>query len=111
MKLLLSCVNSLVSLIGYDTEKCESFWYCPSNIVRACGACYEYAEHSTAQPSQDALLIATDSTITRYGAAGTVESINLPGPHENLAHSVHIVDGQIGVADTGNSRTSGALHF
>ncbi len=97
MKLLLSCVNSLVSLIGYDTEKRESFWYCPADRVRACGACY-------AETAPGALIIATDSGVTRYSAAGRAEFVALPGPHDNLAHSVHVVDGQVGVADTGNSR-------
>ncbi len=95
MKILLSCVNSLVSFVGYDTEKAQSFWYCPSDRVRACGAAY----------SNDALLVATDSSFYRYSEAHGMEHTALPGPHDNLAHSVHLVQGQsIGIADTGNSR-------
>lgn len=97
MKLLLSCVNSLVSFIGFDLLKGESFWYCPSDRLRTCGAGYDHINR--------ALLSATDNTLTRLHASGRVEHILLPGPHENLLHSVHVLPGMgIGVADTGNSR-------
>lgn len=94
MRVLLSCVNTLVSLIGYDLEKQESFWYCPSNILRACGACVH----------QQALWIADHGTITKIDATG-LKTMNLPGPHANYAHSIHSLNENfVGVADTGNSR-------
>ncbi len=97
MKLLVSCVNTLVSLIGVDLEQGEAFWYCPSDRIRACGAAYDKANR--------ALLLASDNALTRIGADGRLTRIALPGPYENLAHSVHPLAGMgIGVADTGNSR-------
>ena len=95
MKILLSCVNSVVAFIGFDLEAQHGFWYCPSDRLRACGAAYD----------SDALLVATDNTLTRISATTGIKRITLPGPHPNLAHSVHPIDGMgIGVADTGNSR-------
>lgn len=95
MKILLSCVNSLVSLIGYDLEAERAFWYCPSDRLRACGAAYD----------GDSLLIASDNLLTCITSSGRLSRLILPGPHENLLHSVHpIGDTGIGVMDTGNSR-------
>lgn len=95
MKILLSCVNSLVSFVGYDLGARQAFWYCPADRVRACGAAYD----------GDALLIATDNTLTRMDAAGSIVRVSPPGPHDNLLHSVHPLEGAgIGVMDTGNSR-------
>ncbi len=95
MKILLSCVNTLVSLVGFDLEAGAGFWFAPADRLRACGACV----------SDNALFIATDNTLTRISDAGAVTRLNLPGPHANLAHSVHAFPGLgIGVADTGNSR-------
>ncbi|WBF66786.1 hypothetical protein LN040_13800 [Desulfovibrio subterraneus] len=93
MRVLLSCVNSLVSLVGYDTEAAKAFWYCPGNMLRACGACYDGHD----------LLLASDEFVTRITPQG-VRQHKLPGPHTNLAHSVHHIGGMIGVVDTGNSR-------
>ena len=94
MKFLISCVNSTVSLIGYDMAIKAPFWYCPANIVRACGI----AVHD------NALWIATDGLVTRI-TAENAGSFALPGPHDNLAHSIHpLGNGLMGVADTGNSR-------
>lgn len=93
MRVLLSCVNSLVSLVGFDTDLGRAFWYCPGNMVRACGACYD---------GQD-LLIASDGFITRITPAGVSQQV-LPGPHPNLAHSIHRIGEMIGVVDTGNAR-------
>ena len=94
-KVLLSCVNSVVSFIGYDLVAQKAFWYCPADRIRACGASY----------GDGCLLIASDNFLIRMSAAKGVERLRLPGPHENLAHSVHALAGMgIGVADTGNSR-------
>jgi hypothetical protein len=93
MKLLLGCVNSLVSLVGYDTEAQKSFWYCPANILRVCGIDY----------TDSGLVIASDNSLYEITAAG-IHEFRLPGPHDNLAHSVHVGDTAIGIADTGNSR-------
>ena len=93
MKLLLSCVNSLVSLVGYDTDTQESFWYLPANVLRVCGLDY----------SGDRLVAASDNACFEI-APDSVRQFNLPGPHENFAHSIHSEKGAFGVADTGNSR-------
>ncbi len=92
MKLLLACVNSLVSLIGYDTETQQSFWYLPANVLPVCGLCYH----------GDALVLGSDNAIVEVAPGGVKERI-LPGPHDNLVHSVHSVGERIGVVDTGNS--------
>lgn len=95
MKILLSCVNSVVSFVGYDLAAEQPFWYCPSDRVRACGAAYD----------GDALLVATDNQVTRLSASGALTRFSMPGPHKNLLHSVHPLEGTgIGVIDTGNSR-------
>lgn len=97
MKILLSCVNSVVAFIGLDLSTKKSFWYCPADRVRACGAAYDY--------KSKALLVASDNILYRLHASGKDERINLPGPHVNLAHSVHMLDeSSIAVTDTGNSR-------
>lgn len=97
MKLLLSCVNTVVSFIGYDLVQKKAFWYCPADRVRACGAAYDFTSGS--------LLVSTDNELTSFPANGEIIRTALPGPHENLAHSVHVLeDLGIGVADTGNSR-------
>lgn len=92
MKLLLSCVNTLVSLIGYDTEKENAFWYCPANIIRSCGISYFL----------DGLLIASDNSFI-YLSKDKIQQFNLSGPHDNYVHSIHAIGDQIGIADTGNS--------
>jgi len=95
MKVLLSCVNTAVSLIGFDLEAGAGFWFAPADRLRACGVCL----------TDEALFIAADDTLTSISAAGGIKKISLPGPHRNLAHSVHIFPGMgVGVADTGNSR-------
>ncbi len=94
MKLLLGCVNSAVSLVGYDWDTKTSFWYCPGNHLRVCGV------HAAA----NTLWISSDNTLTALGGE-TPSVINLPGPHDNLAHSVKALGRDVlGVADTGNSR-------
>jgi len=95
MKVLLSCVNTAVSLIGFDLDAGTGFWFSPADRLRACGVCL----------SEDALFIAADDTLTKISAAGGISCIKLPGPHRNLAHSVHVFqDMGVAVADTGNSR-------
>lgn len=94
MRVLLGCVNSAVSLVGYDVEQRRAFWYCPGNVLRACGICRH----------DGALYVATDSMLQRLDAGG-ISAVRLPGPHENLAHSVKPLGGSLlGIADTGNSR-------
>ena len=94
MRILLACVNTAVSLIGYDTEKRQVFWYCPGNVLRACGACWH----------DGALYVVTDNVLQRLDASG-IRVSGLPGPHANLAHSVKALGPSLlGVADTGNSR-------
>ena len=94
MRVLLGCVNSAVSLVGYDVEQRQAFWYCPGNVLRVCGVCRH----------EGALYVASDSMLQRLDADG-LEAVRLPGPHENLAHSVKPLGGSLlGIADTGNSR-------
>ncbi|MBQ9405603.1 MAG: hypothetical protein IJU37_02570 [Desulfovibrio sp.] len=94
MKLLLGCVNSAVSLVGYDWDSKTTFWYCPGNYLRVCGL----------QATSERLWIASDNTLTSLGGKER-QVICLPGPHENLAHSVKkLGQDALGVADTGNSR-------
>lgn len=94
MRILLSCVNSAVSLVGYDFEERRPFWYCPGNVLRACGA----------SVGEDRLWVASDNSLACLSRDG-VSYTDLPGPHENLAHSVKILgENLLAVADTGNSR-------
>ena len=94
MRVLLSCVNTVVSLIGFDLDA-GGFWFSPADRLRACGACL----------TEDALYIASDDTLTKISAIGGISSVRLPGPYSNLAHSVHVFpDTGIALADTGNSR-------
>ncbi len=94
MRVLLGCVNSAVSLIGYDVEQRQAFWFCPGNVLRVCGICFH----------DGALHIASDSMLQRLDATG-LSAVRLPGPHENLAHSVKpLGPSLLGIADTGNSR-------
>ena len=94
MKILLSCVNSSVSLVGYDTEPQKPFWYCPGNVLRTCGICADATS----------LRVASDNGVTVFAEDG-IRNITLPGPHENLAHSIKEVGGGLwALADTGNSR-------
>lgn len=94
MRVLLACVNTAVSLIGYDTDRRQPFWYCPGNVLRACGACWH----------DGALYVATDNVLQRLDASG-IRAVGLPGPHDNLAHSVKpLGPSLLGIADTGNSR-------
>ena len=94
MKILLGCVNSTVSLVGFDLVTKTPFWYCPGNRLRVCGI------HAT----PEGLWVASDNSVKFVGANG-IREVPLPGPHDNYAHSVKSF-GQngIGVADTGNSR-------
>ena len=94
MKLLLACVNTNLSLVGYDWDKGEIFWTCPQKLIRVCGAGYHGND----------LLLSGDSFITRVMPDRYVRT-ELKGRHEALAHSVHVIDElSVGVVDTGNSR-------
>ena len=93
-RLCISCVNTRVSLIGFDLERRVPFWFCPANVLRACGVCYD----------GEALWAASDRQLTRIDGKG-LSFVALPGPYPNYAHSIHrIDDGLFAVADTGNSR-------
>ena len=94
MKILLGCVNSAVSLVGYDLESKTPFWYCPGNRLRVCGI----------HAAPEGLWVASDNSIRLVGPDG-VRVVDLPGPHRNFAHSIKpLGQSGIGVADTGNSR-------
>jgi len=94
MRVLLGCVNSTVSLIGYDVAAKVPFWYCPANVLRVCGITWH----------QGALWAATDALVQRLDPSG-IQRIRLPGPHHNYTHSVKPVgEDSLAVADTGNSR-------
>ena len=94
MRLLLGCVNTSVSLMGYDWETGEVFWAVPRETLRVCGVCYHGSD----------LLISGDSFLTRLQPTGGFRT-PLGGRYDALAHSVHVLDdGHAGVVDTGNSR-------
>ncbi|MCR4665893.1 MAG: hypothetical protein K5657_01210 [Desulfovibrio sp.] len=93
-RLLLSCVNTRVSLVGFDLKREAPFWYCPSTVLHACGAVYD----------QQALWVASDATLCRIGKE-SLSFVSLPGPHANYVHSVkQASDGLLVLCDTGNSR-------
>ena len=94
MKLLLACVNSAKSLIGYDCEEEKIFWSIPSNVTRVCSACYDGSD----------LLISSDNCVRRLTNSGC-QRIEMRGRYDALAHSVRVVgEDLIGVVDTGNSQ-------
>lgn len=94
MKFLLSCVNSPMSLVGYDWEEERVFWQLPSSAARACSACYDGSD----------LLIATDNFLRRYSGNGC-EDYELKGKYDAYAHTVRVVgDDLVGIADTGNTQ-------
>ncbi|WP_346667093.1 hypothetical protein [uncultured Desulfovibrio sp.] len=70
MRVLLGCVNSAVSLIGYDVEQRQAFWFCPGNVLRVCGICFH----------DGALHIASDSMLQRLDARSPARSPREPGP-------------------------------
>ncbi len=93
MKLLLGCVNSPISLIGYDWEKGEIFWSLEQEQLKVCGVSYDGHD----------LLVSSDNFITRLTPSGAFR-IELTGEYESLAHSVRVIDDNLfGVADTGHS--------
>lgn len=97
MKLLLGCVNSDLSLIGFDWDKGEVFWSCPQTKLKVCGICYDGPD----------LLISTDDFLTRVTPSGYIRT-RLNGRHEALSHSVHVIeDDLVGIVDTGNTRVVG----
>ena len=97
MRLLLSCVNSDLSLIGFDWDSGRIFWACPQKLLRVCGACYDGND----------LLLSGDNHVARVTPTGYVRT-ELSGRYDALAHSVHVIDeDRFGVVDTGNSRVVG----
>lgn len=94
MRVLLGCVNSTHSLVGYDFDEGKAFWACPQSLIRSCGICYD----------GDDLLLAGDNHVIRLSAENAEET-TIFGRFDALAHSVHPVTGGLfGVVDTGNSR-------
>ena len=95
MKLLISCVHSDYSLLGYDSEADQVFWVCSSKRLKACGIAYHGND----------LLVATSNIVTRFGCDGTVNLSRFEGRANPLFHSIHpINDDLVGVVDTGHSQ-------
>ena len=93
MKVLISCVNSPQSLIGYDTDSKDIFWSVPSTQFKACGASYFHAD----------LLISSDDYVIYFSREGG-RVLKIEGPYQPLAHSIHPVNEEMfGVIDTGHS--------
>ncbi len=93
MKLLLSCVNSDSSLIGFDWDEGKIFWTYPRDKFNLCGICYD--GNSLFTSGNDTVSILDPSNI--YNLA-------LPGNYKALAHGIHVIsDDLFGVVDTGNS--------
>ncbi|MCB0319748.1 MAG: hypothetical protein KDD60_02410 [Bdellovibrionales bacterium] len=93
MKLLISCVNSPQSLIGYDLDKRETFWRLESEGFKACGI--SYFRHG--------LLVSSDNRVLHFGPEAITHTV-LQGPHNPLAHSIHPLSPELfGVVDTGHS--------
>jgi hypothetical protein len=94
MKLLISFVNSSISLAGYDWESGEIFWSVPSNKIRSCGICYHESD----------LLVASDDRVLKFARNGDTKIFKFTGQHSPLLHSVHVIDRDtFGTVDTGNS--------
>ncbi len=93
MKLLISCVNSPQSLIGYDLSSREVFWQVPASTLKSCGISYFH----------NSLLVASDNQLVTLSEQGR-SAITLQGPYAPLAHSVHPISNEsYGVVDTGHS--------
>ena len=92
MRLLLGCVNTTPSLIGYDWDKDDFFW--TSGQIKVCGVCYDGND----------LLVATDNFLLRL-MADSCNQTEFKGKYDALMHSVHVMDDNlVGVVDTGNSQ-------
>lgn len=93
MKLLLSCVNTNLTLIGFDWDEGKIFWSCHKDKINATGICY----------AGNRLFTTANDTVTILGPTDKYH-IDLPGGYKALAHGIHVVsDEAFGVVDTGNS--------
>lgn len=93
MKLLISCVHSDVSFLGYDWESDAVFWSAPAVALPTCGACY----------FNDEILVAADDTISMLDGRER-SSLRFKGQCASLLHSVHQISADtFGVVDTGHS--------
>lgn len=93
MKVLLSCVNSAISLAGFDWEQGDLFWSLPTEKLRTCGIAY----------SDGRLIIGSDDRLHIVGHSA-MRTIKLPGPHSPLLHSVGPLSrNRLAAMDTGHS--------
>ncbi len=93
MKLLLSCVNSKLSLIGFDWDEGKIFWSCRKDKFNLAGMCYVGNRLFTAGGDTVSMLDPSD-----------INHIDLPGSYKSLAHGIHVINDELfGVVDTGNS--------
>jgi hypothetical protein len=94
MKLLLSFVNSTISLAGYDWDRGEIFWSIPSSHIKTCGICYHDSD----------LWVSSDNRVVQLCPNGDGNVITLSGPHDPQLHGLHVLnDTTLGVVDTGHS--------
>ena len=94
MKLLLSFVNSTISLAGYDWDRGEIFWSIPSSHIKTCGICYHDSD----------LWVSSDNRVVQLCSNGDGNVITLSGPHDPQLHGLHVFhDTALGVVDTGHS--------
>ncbi len=94
MKLLISCVNSKYSLLGYDTDTKEIFWSVPSTQFKACGICLV----------EETLFVASDDYLIKFSPEGDPLLHRVKHSTDPLLHSIHpINDTLIGAVDTGHS--------
>ena len=94
MKLLISFVNSTISLAGYDWDKGEIFWSIPSCQIKTCGICYHDAD----------LWISSDDRVVQLCSNGDGNVVTLSGPYDPQLHGIHVMnDDTLGVVDTGHS--------
>lgn len=93
MKILLSCLRTENSLIGFDLNQGEVFWTHKRSDLKTCGAAL----------LNGALYTAADNFVARVDGSG-IQRLVMQGPYQPLAHSVHPIDNDhIGVVDTGHS--------
>jgi hypothetical protein len=94
MRLLLSFVNSTISLAGYDWDRGEIFWSVPSSQLKTCGFCYHNSD----------LWVSSDDRVVQFCSNGDGNVITLSGPYDPQLHGIHVLDDDtIGVVDTGHS--------
>ena len=95
MKLLISCTNSPIPLIGYDFENNNIFWKLETNgkIFLTAGITYQ----------DNDLILGYSNSFIRIISNG-YKKHDLPGPYYSLTHSIHAINNnEIGITDTGNS--------